>query len=93
MDAIEIVLKRMDGQDELLKSILIQTTKTNGRVTVLEADYKKMDTAVESLKSTGSETKGSNKAWATVLKIVLPIAGIIITWYLSTHNIIINPKQ
>lgn len=72
--------------DEKLDKILIQTTKTNGRVNGHDMDIKKISTDVEVLKTVRSETKGRDRTVWVVLVCIATLAGFLFQYYLSTKK-------
>jgi hypothetical protein len=73
MEQMTMLFEMMSEIREDQKKILVQTTKTNGRVTALEEKCKKYGSDIDSLKATDNSTKGSNK----IIWIVLGSAGTI----------------
>lgn len=61
MEQMAMLFELVNEIREDQKKILVQTTKTNGRVTALEEKCKEYGTDINNLKATDNTTKGSNK--------------------------------
>lgn len=66
-----------------IKEILIQTTRTNGRVDGIEDKIETHDEHITNLLADRSETKGRDKVVWVVLGMVGAVALVIIGWYLN----------
>lgn len=89
-EAIKEVSKRLDYISEKVDETLIQTTKTNGRVTRLEKDSEETKEKVQTLIINEAGNKGKNEVMAKVVNFLLPAAGAIIlalfTFYLGRYK-------
>lgn len=52
---VATILERSENQTDMLKDVLVEQRKTNGRVTTLEKGHVELKTTVETLKQTGTE--------------------------------------
>lgn len=90
MEQYNYILQRLDEQKEMLSNILVQTTKTNGRVvglerrmTTQEDHSEKQKIAIDSLNEIKNITKGRDTViWAIVICIA-GICGFVIQHYIS----------
>ncbi len=72
LDRLDAIDKKFDSK---LEKILVQTTKTNGRVINLEDWRKKADNDIEELKTKRSENKGRDVViYAIVLAVITMIS-------------------
>lgn len=90
MEQFNYILERLNEQKDILTNILVQTTKTNGRVvgledrmSVQEKNTEKYDKKIDSL----TETKNVNKGRDTVIWVIIMalagICGFVISHYIS----------
>ena len=95
MDPIQQILldefrQHRKESTEWMQEILIQTTKTNGRVTALEGDMSTVKTDVKSLNATDNNTKGSDKIIGRMVNwgggIVAGVLVSVILYYLLNKN-------
>ena len=96
-EAIKDISRRLtthiDKEDALVEkidAILIQTTKTNGRVTRLEQDSQDVQDKVQNLIVNEAKSTGKNDILGKVVNILLMCAGSVIlalfTYYLGKHG-------
>ncbi|MBP7398194.1 MAG: hypothetical protein KA954_01315 [Chitinophagales bacterium] len=69
---------RFTEMNNKLESIVVQTTKTNGRVSRVEKDMVEAFDDIDTLKSIGNVSKGSNKIIGAIWKAAGAIALILI---------------
>lgn len=83
----DLLLRRMDKQDEKLERILVQATKTNGRVTTTEAKVEVVEMVVEELQEIRHYNRGRDRVlWIIAgagVTAIATVAGIIITHFVS----------
>ncbi len=80
MDQLERWHIRMENK---IEQILIQTTKTNGRVDNLSAIAEEHEEKISGLLADSNQTKGGNKIIWIVLSAIGALALILIGWYLN----------
>lgn len=80
MDQLEQWHIRMENK---IEKILIQTTKTNGRVDNLSALTEEHEEKINGLLADNNQTKGGNKIIWIVLGALGTIALVLIGWYLN----------
>jgi len=76
------LFKRLDTQDEILKEIRMQTTKTNGRVNLLEiktSDY-------ENIKKTTDNLKGWKMWLSGAVAVIIFFGGAFITLFYQVQK-------
>ncbi len=75
--------ERMDRQDNLLREILVQATKTNGRVNSLESKCKTFEDDINDLTEKSNVKKGQDNVIWKILVAAGSIAAIFIAFYLE----------
>ena len=78
MDQLALIFEMLSEIREDQKAMLIQTTKTNGRVTALEAQCSHYSKDIDTLKDTASSTKGAGKIIYIVLGAMGAVAMVVI---------------
>lgn len=76
----DMMMRRLDGQDESLKKILVETGRTNGRVTGLERQVEKFQKDIDSLNESKNLNKGIGKATWGVVGLALSIVALIVAY-------------
>jgi hypothetical protein len=80
MENLSQQLRRMEDK---IERILIQTTKTNGRVDNLSKKTDDHEELLDTLMADSNKTKGGNKIIWVFLSAVGALALILIGWYLN----------
>ena len=70
--------------EDNLDAILLQTTKTNGRVNGIEAWKVEAETLLEDYKDNRSQVKGATKLWAAIWIGLAFFVGITFTLYIKS---------
>lgn len=90
MDELKYILERIESMDEKfdtkLDKILVQTTKTNGRVNGLEDWRKSASIEIEQIKEHNNINKGRDKTLWVVITAIGSVVGIYIGYILSNHH-------
>jgi len=79
------ILARLVRMEDKIEKILIQTTKTNGRVEALEDKTDNHDGKLHTLIDSGNVTKGRDKVIWVVISAVCTVALILFGWYLNKN--------
>lgn len=71
-----------------LEEILVQTTKTNGRVLMLEDKVKRNSDTLETHKATNDFNKGRDKVIFWIIGVLGVVVGFIVSNWIKNHFII-----
>lgn len=82
---MELLAGRIESIDENVKEILVQTTKTNGRVNTHDRQLEQLQRDVKGLEASKNITKGRDKAVWVMLTVVGIIIGYFIQNFLTKH--------
>lgn len=82
----QIILDRLEKIGDRVEQILIQTTRTNGRVDTLEDNHKEHDKALKRLEAESNQAKGKNKVIWIVLSAVGAIVLLLAGYYLNKKS-------
>lgn len=83
MFSMEKIIQKIDSIDEKIERILIQTTKTNGRVDFLEDKTDKHEVTIASLLADKNQSKGSNRIIWIVVSAAGAVGMLLIGWFLN----------
>lgn len=87
MEQLQYLIDRLQAIDEKfdekLDKILVQTTKTNGRVTSLETRFVKTEGEVDRINEHTTFNKGRDRVLWIVVGVVGTISGFLIQYFLS----------
>ena len=87
MEDLKYLMERLEKietkHDKKLDAILIQTTKTNGRVTSLEETVKEHHGKIEQHTQNMNQTIGRDKTLLVVAGAIGTLIGIIVSYFLS----------
>lgn len=81
----QYIVDRMETIDGKLDAILIQTTKTNGRVTSHDKDIWELKSDVKELLQSKHETSGRDKVIYILLGVVGTMVITVISLWFSKH--------
>jgi len=79
------ILERLVRMEDKIEKILIQTTKTNGRVDALEEKTDNHNSKLHTLIDTGNVIKGRDKVVWILVSAVSTVALILFGWYLNKN--------
>jgi tetrahydromethanopterin S-methyltransferase subunit B len=87
MDQIQYLIERLDKfeqrSDEKMDQILVQTTKTNGRVNVLEKTVEHHNTKIDTQEDTMNYNKGRERVWWIVIGAAGAVGAMLIQYFIN----------